>query len=92
MSRTRPPHSDQLISSGLFARQISRGKEGIIFKEHSSDCNRDCYMRSMRRSVFCLCPRGWTPWTLRAYQARIHGHGHGQRGLASPHHSPTTSG
>ncbi|GBG67333.1 hypothetical protein CBR_g471 [Chara braunii] len=23
----------------------------------------------MTQSVFCLCPLGWTPWTLRFYQA-----------------------
>eukprot|EP00976_Prorocentrum_cordatum_P021723 443671-Prorocentrum_minimum.AAC.1 len=27
----------------------------------------------MARSVFCLCPRGWSPWTLRAYQAMMSG-------------------
>eukprot|EP00854_Cymbomonas_tetramitiformis_P003377 gene3377-4250_t len=24
-------------------------------------------------SIFCLCPRGWSPWTLRAYQAMMAG-------------------
>ena len=23
--------------------------------------------------MFCLCPRGWSPWTLRAYQAMMVG-------------------
>ena len=27
----------------------------------------------MRASTFCLCPRGWSPWTLRAYQALMVG-------------------
>lgn len=27
----------------------------------------------MRKSTFCLCPRGWSPWTLRAYQGMMAG-------------------
>lgn len=41
----------------------------IIFKQASSDCDRECYHREMSRANFCLCPLGWTPWTLRFYQA-----------------------
>lgn len=44
------------------------GGGGVVFEEHSAGCDRDCYMRHLRRSTFCLCPRGWTPWTLRVYQ------------------------
>jgi hypothetical protein len=41
----------------------------IIFKQQTSDCDRECYHREMSRANFCLCPLGWTPWTLRFYQA-----------------------
>jgi hypothetical protein len=45
-----------------------RPHEDVVFAEQGSECNRQCYRDSMRKSVFCLCPRGWSPWTLRAYQ------------------------
>lgn len=45
-----------------------RPHKDVVFAEQGSECNRQCYRDSMRRSVFCLCPRGWSPWTLRAYQ------------------------
>ena len=50
-----------------------KGQEGVIFDEPVKDCDKDCYMQSMARSIFCLCPRGWSPWTLRAYQAMMTG-------------------
>lgn len=45
----------------------------VIFTEELSSCDRDCYRKELRRSTFCLCPRGWSPWTLRAYQAMMVG-------------------
>jgi hypothetical protein len=36
----------------------------VVFAEQGADCNRQCYRDSMRKAVFCLCPRGWSPWTL----------------------------
>jgi hypothetical protein len=27
----------------------------------------------MRRSVFCLCPRGWAPWTPRIVESVLYG-------------------
>ena len=50
-----------------------KGQADVIFGEPVKECDKECYMRSMARSVFCLCPRGWSPWTLRAYQAMMTG-------------------
>lgn len=50
-----------------------KSEKDIVFAEQTPDCNRKCYKRMMRRSTFCLCPRGWSPWTLRAYQAMMVG-------------------
>ena len=49
-------------------------RSDVVYEGHSPACGRDCYMTGMRRAVFCLCPRGWTPWTLRTYQARRRAH------------------
>ena len=49
--------------------QALRGVPNVVFTEETPRCSRDCYRRELRRSQFCLCPRGWSPWTLRAYQA-----------------------
>mmetsp|Transcript_26210 Transcript_26210/g.49800 ORF Transcript_26210/g.49800 Transcript_26210/m.49800 type:complete len:577 (-) Transcript_26210:333-2063(-) len=48
-------------------------KPDVVFKEQEPSCNKQCYRDTMRRSLFCLCPRGWSPWTLRAYQAMMSG-------------------
>ena len=45
----------------------------VIFTEEIPSCDRDCYRKELTRSTFCLCPRGWSPWTLRAYQAMMVG-------------------
>jgi len=50
-----------------------RDKKDVVFSEQTPDCDRKCYRDSMARSVFCVCPRGWSPWTLRAYQAMMSG-------------------
>ncbi|GAQ87674.1 Exostosin family protein [Klebsormidium nitens] len=50
-------------------RDLLQNETDIIFKQASSDCDRECYHREMSRANFCLCPLGWTPWTLRFYQA-----------------------
>ena len=42
----------------------------MVFKEPSGKCDKNCYFEDMHKSIFCLCPRGWSPWTLRAYQVR----------------------
>ena len=44
------------------------GQPDVIFTTSTKDCNRLCYREEMRAATFCLCPRGWSPWTLRAYQ------------------------
>lgn len=31
------------------------------------------YFRELRRSVFCLCPAGWTPWSKRIYESILCG-------------------
>ncbi|XRB16445.1 glycosyltransferase family 47 protein [Pseudoscourfieldia marina] len=41
----------------------------IIYDTKHSTCDRQCYHNEMAESVFCLNPLGWTPWTLRFYQA-----------------------
>lgn len=53
--------------------QRLRGVPDVVFTEETPACSRDCYRKEMRRSQFCLCPRGWSPWTLRAYQAMMAG-------------------
>ena len=45
----------------------------VVFTEQQSSCDKTCYREEMRASTFCLCPRGWSPWTLRAYQALMVG-------------------
>ena len=45
----------------------------VVFTEQHSSCDKTCYREEMRASTFCLCPRGWSPWTLRAYQALMVG-------------------
>ena len=50
-----------------------KNETDVVFSEATRDCNRDCYRDKMSRSTFCLCPRGWSPWTLRAYQAMMAG-------------------
>ena len=46
-----------------------RNDREVIFSEASGTCGKSCYRDEMRKSTFCVCPRGWSPWTLRAYQA-----------------------
>ena len=48
----------------------AQGVSDVVFSEFVRGCDHTCYTEEMRRSVFCLCPRGWSPWTLRAYQVR----------------------
>lgn len=50
-----------------------RGDPEVVFTEASGQCNKACYRDEMRKSTFCLCPRGWSPWTLRAYQGMMAG-------------------
>lgn len=50
-----------------------KGVTDVTFGEAEKSCDRACYRREMRRSVYCLCPRGWSPWTLRAYSAMMAG-------------------
>ena len=57
----------------IVLERLLKDEKDIVFKEQTPDCNRQCYKRMMRRSTFCLCPRGWSPWTLRAYQAMMVG-------------------
>eukprot|EP00899_Mesostigma_viride_P024867 jgi/Mesvir1/5565/Mv15587-RA.1 len=52
---------------------VFKGMKDVIFTEPVPTCNRACYQDEMHRSTFCLCPRGWSPWTLRAYQAMMVG-------------------
>ncbi|KAK3233372.1 Glycerol kinase [Cymbomonas tetramitiformis] len=49
---------------GLFVNQTD-----IIYNTKKKECDRQCYRQEMAESVFCLNPLGWTPWTLRFYQA-----------------------
>eukprot|EP00898_Chlorokybus_atmophyticus_P000450 jgi/Chlat1/1405/Chrsp12S02053 len=55
----------------ILMEQAYKNMTDVVFSEPSSKCNRDCYRDQMRRSTFCLCPRGWSPWTLRTYQAMM---------------------
>ncbi len=57
----------------IVSEDLLKHEKDVVFGEQTSDCNRKCYKRMMRRSIFCLCPRGWSPWTLRAYQAMMVG-------------------
>mmetsp|Transcript_13242 Transcript_13242/g.31348 ORF Transcript_13242/g.31348 Transcript_13242/m.31348 type:complete len:288 (+) Transcript_13242:280-1143(+) len=41
----------------------------IIYGNKEKGCDRPCYHREMSESTFCLNPLGWSPWTLRFYQA-----------------------
>ncbi|KAK3271896.1 hypothetical protein CYMTET_19782 [Cymbomonas tetramitiformis] len=54
-------------------RDAFEGERDVIFSEVKPGCNHKCYAEQMRQSIFCLCPRGWSPWTLRAYQAMMAG-------------------
>ena len=58
-------------SRGLRPRlkKIFANESDVIYDTKKKDCNRDCYVQEMAESVFCLNPLGWTPWTLRFYQA-----------------------
>jgi len=58
-------------SRGLRPRlkKIFANVSDVIYDTKKKDCNRDCYVQEMAESVFCLNPLGWTPWTLRFYQA-----------------------
>ena len=35
-----------------------KGVPDVTFGEAEKACDRACYRREMRRSVYCLCPRG----------------------------------
>jgi len=50
-----------------------RKEKDVVFSEPSPRCDKTCYYEDMRKSTFCLCPRGWSPWTLRAYQGMMVG-------------------
>jgi hypothetical protein len=41
----------------------------VIYGTKEAGCDRPCYHREMSESTFCLNPLGWSPWTLRFYQA-----------------------
>ena len=58
-------------SRGLRPRlkKIFANATDIIYDTKHSTCDRQCYHNEMADSVFCLNPLGWTPWTLRFYQA-----------------------
>eukprot|EP00238_Polyblepharides_amylifera_P011906 CAMPEP_0196592856 /NCGR_PEP_ID=MMETSP1081-20130531/74024_1 /TAXON_ID=36882 /ORGANISM="Pyramimonas amylifera, Strain CCMP720" /LENGTH=519 /DNA_ID=CAMNT_0041916667 /DNA_START=82 /DNA_END=1638 /DNA_ORIENTATION=- len=82
---THPPHRRYLayFRGTIFHREgtaYSRGlrprlhaifanQTDIIYNTKQKDCDRKCYRAEMTESVFCLNPLGWTPWTLRFYQA-----------------------
>mmetsp|Transcript_36753 Transcript_36753/g.87321 ORF Transcript_36753/g.87321 Transcript_36753/m.87321 type:complete len:263 (+) Transcript_36753:866-1654(+) len=57
----------------IVMEQNLRGQKDVIFTSQSARCDRNCYFEDMRKSLFCLCPRGWSPWTLRAYQGMMVG-------------------
>lgn len=58
-------------SKGLRPRlkKLFRNETDIIYDTKKKDCDRSCYIEEMAESKFCLNPLGWTPWTLRFYQA-----------------------
>mmetsp|Transcript_45981 Transcript_45981/g.87742 ORF Transcript_45981/g.87742 Transcript_45981/m.87742 type:complete len:476 (-) Transcript_45981:490-1917(-) len=82
---TNPPHRRYIayFRGTIFHREgnaYSRGlrprlhalfqnQSDIIYGTKQKDCDRKCYRQEMTESVFCLNPLGWTPWTLRFYQA-----------------------
>mmetsp|Transcript_34242 Transcript_34242/g.97074 ORF Transcript_34242/g.97074 Transcript_34242/m.97074 type:complete len:414 (+) Transcript_34242:3020-4261(+) len=49
---------------GLFENETD-----IIYGTKEKGCDRPCYHREMTQATFCLNPLGWSPWTLRFYQA-----------------------
>ena len=64
------PEGD-IYSKGLRPKleKLFKGKEDIIYDKRVKQCDRACYHDEMGNSKFCLNPLGWTPWTLRFYQA-----------------------
>ena len=58
-------------SRGLRPRlkNILANEKDVIYDKKRKDCDRRCYRKEMAQSKFCLNPLGWTPWTLRFYQA-----------------------
>ena len=58
-------------SRGLRPRlqKLLANESDVIYDTKHSTCDRKCYRREMSQSKFCLNPLGWTPWTLRFYQA-----------------------
>ena len=58
-------------SRGLRPRlqKLLANETDVIYDTKHSTCDRKCYRREMSQSKFCLNPLGWTPWTLRFYQA-----------------------
>ena len=64
------PEGD-IYSKGLRPKleKLFEGKEDIIYDKRVKKCDRACYHDEMGNSKFCLNPLGWTPWTLRFYQA-----------------------
>eukprot|EP00873_Tetraselmis_striata_P033273 jgi/Tetstr1/453537/TSEL_040505.t1 len=57
----------------ILMEQNMKHDKDIVFTTPSPKCDKRCYYEDMRKSVFCLCPRGWSPWTLRAYQGMMVG-------------------
>jgi hypothetical protein len=45
-------------------RGLTWGRRGAV-----ACVDRQCYRQEMTESKFCLNPLGWSPWTLRFYQA-----------------------
>ena len=64
------PEGD-IYSKGLRPKleKLFEGKDDIIYDKRVKQCDRACYHDEMGNSKFCLNPLGWTPWTLRFYQA-----------------------
>ena len=58
-------------SRGLRPRlqKLLANETDVIYDTKHSTCDTKCYRREMSQSKFCLNPLGWTPWTLRFYQA-----------------------
>jgi hypothetical protein len=57
---------DVLLSERLEFQLGGEGRPGYARDAYA-------YYREMKRSVFCLCPAGWTPWTKRFYEAILVG-------------------
>ncbi|KAI5068083.1 hypothetical protein GOP47_0016428 [Adiantum capillus-veneris] len=61
---------------GYYARGV-RAAMGETFKDNPLfDMSIDhptTYYEDMQRSIFCLCPRGWAPWSPRIVEAVIYG-------------------